>query len=231
MVLEPSASLCFTVAMQIFCDESGGIDQGRFLVAAIRIDGAEAIRMVKTIRKLLRTDGSELKGNDLGIAQIETVFSVLARHPAAVAMSVICHREDPVGGWAAGALPEHRIWRELIVESCLPLHHRSVRGIVPDGGRYKKAVLRATEAEIAEAVARRGSLPRIPVGCASSVGTPGIQIADVVSNTVYRATGGYPDAEACRRILAVAAAHGQLRVAKLEMAEGRPAWLDPSTIP
>lgn len=212
--------------MQIFCDESGGIEQGHFLVSAVRIDGGQALRMLKTIRKLTGISGSELKGNALDIRQIETVFSVIQRHPEAVAVSVVCRRDDPVGGWAAGTLEEHQIWRELIVECCLPLHRQGVQGIVPDGGRYKKAILRAIEAEIAASVSRRASLPRVPVGCANSVATPGIQIADVISNTVHRAISDYPDAEACRRLLAAAEAAGQFKISMVDMAECRPAWLD-----
>jgi hypothetical protein len=212
--------------MQIFCDESGGIDQGHFLVAAVRIDGGEATRMLKTIRRLTGFNGPELKGNDLNVGQIKTVFSVISRHPDAVAVSVICRRDDPLGGWAAGNFQEHQIWRELVVESCLPLHQKGVQGIVPDGGRYKKAILRATEAEIAEAVARRAAQQRVPVSCANSTSTPGIQIADVISNAVHRSISGYADAEECRQILAEAEVVGQIRIAMLEMAERRPIWLD-----
>lgn len=224
--LEPKKPFCFTAAMQIFCDESGGIDQGHFLVAAVRIDGGEANRMIKKIRKLTGFQGPELKGNALNVDQIRTVFSVIARHPETVAVSVICRREDPVGGWAAGTLEEHQIWGELIVESCLPLHQNGVMGIVPDGGRYKKAILRATETEIADAVARRAAQQRVPVGCANSTSTPGIQIADVISNTVHRSISGYADADECRRILAEAEAAEQISITMLAMAERRPAWLN-----
>jgi hypothetical protein len=209
---------------QIFCDESGGADQKHFLVTAVRMDGEAATRMVKTVRKALRING-ELKGNHLTIDQIQKVFSILENNSSILAVSVICAREDALGGWALGEHKEHIIWGELIAESCVPLHRTGVRGVVPDGGRYKRTVIRAVEADITQVLADRTGLPLIPVHCAESAGTPGIQIADIIGNTVYRSLGTFTDASECRKLLADAQDAGRLQIRMLEMMERRPNWM------
>jgi hypothetical protein len=209
---------------QIFCDESGGADQKHFLVTAIRMNGEAATRMVKTIRKALRING-ELKGNHLTIDQIQKVFSILESYSSVLAVSVICAREDALGGWAFGEHKEHIIWGELIVESCVPLHQTGVRGVVPDGGRYKRTVIRSVEADVTQVLADRTGLPLIPVQCAESAGTPGIQLADIIGNTVYRSLGTFTDATECRKLLASARDAGRLQIRMLEMKERRPSWM------
>jgi hypothetical protein len=209
---------------QIFCDESGGADQKHFLVTAVQIDGEAATRMVKTIRKALRING-ELKGNHLTIDQIQKVFSILENNSSVLAVSVICAREDVLGGWAFGEHKEHIIWGELIIESCVPLHRAGVRGVVPDAGRYKRTVIRSVEADVTQVLADRTGLPLIPVHCAESASTPGIQIADIIGNTVYRSLGTFTDALECRKLLADAQDAGRLQIRMLEMKERRPSWM------
>jgi hypothetical protein len=216
--------------MQIFCDESGGADQEHFLVTAVRTDGETAFRLVKKIKKILNIR-NELKGNQLNIDQIRTVLSIMEKSPDTMAVSVICGRSEPVGGWALGAHAEYVIWGELIVESCLPLHEKGIRGVVPDGGRYKRTLIRSIESDTADALAHRTGLPLVPVSCADSAGTPGIQIADIISNAVYRSLGSFADAMECKQLIDQLQKAGQIQIRMLEMKDRQPEWLKAAISP
>jgi hypothetical protein len=65
----------------------------------------------------------------------------------------------------------------------------------------------------------------VPVACRESRFVPGVQIADAVSQAVFRSLGTNEDAAACRRAVGQLEASGQVRITRIELAELRPAWL------
>ncbi len=210
--------------MQICCDESGGKEKNSFIVSAVRGDAGEIVRAVKKMKRAARING-EMHGFQLEMWQIERIFGVLGNHPEALAVSVACGREDLVGGFAMGALEEPDLWGEMVTESCLPLYDARVRIIVPDRPRYKASVCEVIQARIAVDIARRTGLPPVPVSWADSQRSPGVQIADVISNTVWRSRQNVPEAPRCRQLLEEAQARGQVTVRLLELVERRPEWI------
>lgn len=215
--------------MQIFCDESGGKEKNSFIVSAVRGDGGEIARAVKKMKRAARING-EMHGWELEMWQIERIFGVLSHHPDTIAVSVACGRDHLVGGFAMGELDEPDLWGEMVTESCLPLYDARVRGIVPDRPRYKANVCDVIQGRIAADVARRTGLPAVPVSWADSQRSPGIQIADIISNTVWRSRQNVPEAARCRELLAEAQARGQVVVQLLELAERRPEWVEQALV-
>jgi hypothetical protein len=212
--------------MQIFCDESGGTDAGKdlFVVAAVAIDGGAAGRLLKSFRKATRIAG-EIKGSTLGLVQRRLFFDLLAREPAAMAAVRMCSRAEALGGWAMDALHEADLYGHLLGEACcaLPPLAGSVT-VTPDGGRYKKALYeRLVPPTVAAIAAHHGG--QVSLRFVASHDLPGVQIADVVSNSVFHAHTAAGTAEQVAAMLEPLRSDGRLLVAPAQLVAVRPAWL------
>ena len=179
--------------MHIFSDESGGTgDEEHFVVAAIV---AEPHKLKRVEKKIL--DGTrkcslegEIKGTDLSAEQREIIINILLREMQAGA-AVACRRADPLGGWAIKMLEDHHVWSQLTEEACGSLVTRfAVGGVMPDGGRHKR-IQKNLEFQLAENLAKIANR-QINVRMGLSHQNIGLQLADVLSNTVYRALKGEP---------------------------------------
>jgi hypothetical protein len=122
--------------VQIFCDESGGVDGDHFLVAAITVADSCATRIVKTFKKAVKMS-SEIKGHSLSETDRRIFFDILNKEGDALAIVVHCGRSSVVGGWAMRGLKEIVLYGHLISEACTPIiKSASVPSIQisPDGG-------------------------------------------------------------------------------------------------
>lgn len=212
--------------MQIFCDESGGSGQDHFVTAAVRLESKQADRLAKEIKSALKIKKNEIHAKDLTDAQLIKVLDIIySLREVAPAVSVICGRTTPLEGWAMGHMAENQLWKELVVESCLPLMTGDVTSIHPDTGRYKSSVMTELEKKISEDLSRRANLPPRNVKCRESHLVSGIQIADVISHSVYRCLTGCAEVDAIEKKLFEMESCGQLTRVRVRLVEARPDWL------
>lgn len=210
--------------MQIFCDESGGKGEDHFLAVAVRGEAGGFDLVIRRFRKKAGWKHQEVKGNLMSPADMKQFVDILLKHGSGCAMSVVCSREAPIGGYAM-SLEESVVWTSLIAESVLPLMDAGVTRVVPDGGRYSKLVLDAAETEIAARVAGHTDR-KISVSCGKSEQHHGIQVADVLANLIMRSLTTKPDTEQAVGLVAMLVRANTLQVQSITLEGRRPAWLD-----
>ena len=96
----PCRSIGKVSSMQIFCDESGGIDPTTdlFLAAAVAIPPNGATRLLKSFSKATGRKGREVKGHRLTLEQGRVFFDLLCREDDLGSTVVSCSRRTLVGG-------------------------------------------------------------------------------------------------------------------------------------
>ena len=215
--------------MQIFCDESGGVDPANdvFLVAAVALPPNTATRLLKSFRKAARWRDTEVKGHFLTPEQRRVFFNLLQQIDMG-SIVVSCSRGDGIGGWAMGALSERTIYTHLLREACLGLigSVSDPLTITPDGGRYKKTDLNRIAGELTGSVRDlAASVPRVTVGFADSSSLPGLQIADVIANSVFQVVRDVEISNIAAPLLTPLTRSGRLTLRAVELASLRPPWL------
>lgn len=211
--------------MQIFCDESGGTDPANalFLVAAVRIDGTAATRLVKAFRTTAGHSG-ELKGFRLTLPQRQLFFDLLLKTEG-LAVAVVCDRREPAGGWAMGVLPETDVYEHLLGNACCSLPPLGGPATVTaDGGRYKRAFYGELISRLVPTIGAHHQ-GRSSLLFANSAASSGIQVADVVANTVFHARGPDDGAEQAQVLLQRLIDDGRLTIASAQFDGVRPSWL------
>lgn len=183
--------------MHLYCDESGGTDGDLFCVSALRLEPREVERALKVFRRQTSWEG-EVKGHALHAEQRLLLLELAFKTPSAAAV-VVCDARTMLGGWAASTLvPEAMLRRELLSEACIlameDLPRATCAGVTADGGRYTRKVLAEERTHLETVLRERGLLPQAKhprlVAHASSQQHPGLQLADVVANTVHRLLRG-----------------------------------------
>lgn len=218
--------------LHVYCDESGGADQANdaFLVAAVALSPHDAVRLIKSFRKAARFPRSEeVKGHLLGLEQRRVLFELLDRQADALSIAVVAQRCELVGGWGLASLSEPELYGHLLAEACGRLVSPAATvNVTPDGGRYPKGRL----AELRSGLERRlleRCTGRVNVGFADSAALPGVQIADVIANTVYRLhdpSRAPEELEALRAMLRPLQNAGRLMMREVELLGVRPDWID-----
>lgn len=218
--------------MQIFCDESGGCAPSEtcFISVGVAIDPGAAKLVIKRFRKAMKLDG-EVHGHALTAEQRAVFFAQLARHAESLAVAVVCERSDALGGWAMRTLEEHVLRGEMVAEGCAALAatglFRASAGrrmhVIQDGGRYKQARLREARNLVAQRL--RSHLPDLAVAVdyGDSTGMAGLQVADVIPNTVLRSLEDRRVADDELRARLTRA--GRLRTRNVELSNRRPVWM------
>jgi hypothetical protein len=202
----------------IFSDESKNDDA--FLVAALRAEVDVADRMVRRIRKAAGITGPELHGLEMTDEQRRIAFDFLIRSEA-VAIAVVARSDDPVGAFLMRQRPEPPVWQAMLIEAVMPLVTPEVRAVVPDGGAYKRAALARVAADVQAVFSRRGH--PVEVHMADSRVTPGVQLVDVVANTVLRATTR--ENPLCVELVAKLGATGRLSILPARAQHLVPDWV------
>lgn len=212
--------------MHVFCDESGGAgrDDSLFLAVAVPLAADRAARLMKSFRKATGLRG-EVKGSRLSDRDRALFLDLLGRNAVPAATAVVCSGHDPLGNWAIGALDEQELWAELMVECSLPLGTGAASLAVTVDRRYHGSQGQRAQRRIAAALANRSGANRITVQFVDSAASDGVQIADILANTVYRDL----TAARARRGFAEGLAAGLVAVRPLELKDRRPHWLEPAT--
>ncbi|PDS68911.1 DUF3800 domain-containing protein [Rhizobium phaseoli] len=173
--------------MKIFCDESGGFDGDKhsLLVAAVRVTEHDAARIMKQFRKAIGAT-NEVKGGLLTDGDRAKFFDMLAASEH-LGVVVTCGKTSSLGSIVARSHSEHHVLEEMITEACSPLIDASGSShVISDGGRYSRQIYDQISENLGHRLSRSGVPVRVDF--VRSDVTPGVQIADIVANTLYKAT-------------------------------------------
>ena len=182
--------------MQIFCDESGGCDvadKHTFLVSAIAIDTRDATNVLKKFRKITKAKG-EIKGGLLQDSHRKTFFDILSEEIENSSVIVTSANSTDLGRWAIKELGERSIYHKMLGEACASFDKKEASrvNIFPDSGRYSKHELSCIQKDLER---KLGEVYGVPVSMSfhDSRSQDGIQLADIVANSVYQLCGAGVD--------------------------------------
>lgn len=211
--------------MHIFCDESGGFERGFFIVCSACIEPRAATHIINDMRKKFRIR-DEIKGSSLRTEERSHFFEFLETKSDASSIVVSFTRSDPISGWGINNLGQHKIYENMLFESCSAHDFTNISkaNISPDGGKYSKKIMADIEVELQGRFTSSIS-SGIKVKFTESHSSHGIQVADIVSSTVFRALNSGIDNLAtdpfCGRLIE----QGRLRIQMLNLAGIAPQWL------
>lgn len=215
--------------VHIFCDESGGFERGIFIVCSACIEPRDASHIIGDMRKKFRIR-DEIKGSSLSSEQRSHFFEFLENKSDATSIIVSFTRSDPISGWGINNLGQHKVYENMLFESCSAHDFTSTAkaNISPDGGKYSKKIMADIEIELQGRFTSSIS-PDIKVKFTESQSSHGIQVADIVASTVFRALNTGIENLAtdpfCGRLIE----QKRLRVQMLNLAGIAPEWLSQVT--
>lgn len=193
--------------MSIYVDESGGLSAGAMIMAGVEIEAAAAEQLLQRFRAVTGLHG-ELKGSRIDLVERALFFELLDRFGGQARVCVALERKG-----APGQRPhDFDLYVALLtqlVDDWLP-EAADCTGFVIDGGRYDALVLESVRRDIAHLLDTCGSATMV-----DSRRSPGVQIADVVANSVYNIATQSGRAERIQRIVDPFQASGLLKIGRL----------------
>lgn len=215
--------------MQIYSDESGGIDRDHFVAAMVLMAPRQAKEAAKACRKIARAGDGEVKGTGLAPEQRTRCWDLILDRQA-IAVVSIWRRDTALGGWAKTTMKELPLRTEMQFEACsLLLRSGHVTGsptLTVDSGRYVHKHLDRSMAELqARLVAAHPLAARLRVETRLSHDVPGLLVADIIANTVWRSLQPEDGHDADRDLVATAVRRQQLTLVDLRLEGRAPAWL------
>ncbi len=198
--------------MTIYCDESGALSAGAMCFAAVRMEDGQAERLLDRFRQVTGLHG-ELKGSRIALIERALFFELLERFGGEAWVSVA--RRDKVAP-RDGKLPEDIKVYARLLEVVLDNWQETDGGgkqrhVVIDDGRYDPRVQQLLRDDVQRDLGQWGR-----ASLADSRRNPGIQIADVVANTLYNLAIQSTRAERMRRILSPFIESRRVRVIELD---------------
>jgi hypothetical protein len=166
----------------IYCDESGGVGAGVMALAAVSLSADSADLIVTRFRDVIGLRG-ELKGSRIGMAERAFFIETLFRHGGRVIIAHT-HMRNLAAASPDGRVPQDiYIYAKLlqtVVDAWLPLSGGCVEMVVDDG-RYDARLNGLLRADVQGAIGQWGS-----VVLADSDQVSGVQIADVLANSMFQ---------------------------------------------
>ncbi|MBE1504119.1 hypothetical protein H4W29_001300 [Rhizobium viscosum] len=178
--------------------------------------------MMKKFRKAIGAK-DEVKGGLLDDAQRGKFFDMLGEeeHFSAV---VTCHKSSSLGSVVSNVHPECSVLEQMVIEACMPLMVSGTQArIIADGGRYSRQVYDQIAAKIAATIGKFNAAPAIDF--VRSDITAGVQIADIIANTIYKATRDHHANVAETSICSDLIRGGRLLVFSAKLDVLKPRWL------
>lgn len=171
--------------MALYCDESGGLSAGAMAFAAVAIAPLAADAVLGRYRAITGLRG-ELKGSRITPVERGLLFEILAQHDArawvAVADGAMLAKVQQE------ALSDKQLYSRLLdtaVAAWLPTTGGECADIVIDAGRYDPRILDGVRSDIQALLGQWGK-----ASVADSRRCAGIQIADVIANSLFNLTIG-----------------------------------------
>lgn len=193
--------------MPIYCDESGGLSAGAMTFAAVLIDAGAADDLLIRFKAVTGLRG-EMKGSRISLVERGLFFELLERFGGRAIIGETRRERIAPGAWQEKDLDlkTYTALLEHVVEAWLP----EVNGcaeVVIDDGRYDAGRLSLVRRDIA---AMLGTCGRARLE--DSKRSAGVQIADVIANSMFNLAISSPRTERIHRIAAPFMESSVLRV-------------------
>lgn len=166
--------------MPIYCDESGGMGAGVVLMAAVFIEEEAAHALLARYRTITNLHG-ELKGSRIGLIERGLFLELFEKWDAVAEVCIL--EQERIG-------PVARASRRLDLDAYVHVLDCAVGALLPrtggctdviiDDGRYDPMILEQLRGQMAERLGNWGA-----VHLAHSHKCTGVQIADVIANSLY----------------------------------------------
>jgi hypothetical protein len=201
--------------MTIYCDESGGIGAGVMTLASVALPPDDAAAILDRVRAVIGLRG-ELKGSRIEMAERAFVVELLFRMGG---RAIVATAAMPVLRAAHGAnMPEDiAIYASLLGAAVDPWIAASggCISVEIDDGRYDPRLNGLLRAEVQAGLGNWGQ-----ARLADSKRSPGVQLADVLANSVYQLGLGSPRSARIDALLAPFITAGMLRTVAVDYIDG-----------
>ena len=197
--------------MTIYCDESGGLNAGAMTFAAVMLTPQTAADIHGRFRSVTGLRG-ELKGSRISLVERAYLLELFDRAGgrawvAVAKRNTLAHNP---GGTLPSDLSLYAALLDLAIGRWLPETGGVCTDVVIDDGRYDPAILGRVRADIQAGLGGWGS-----ASLADSHRSDGVQIADVVANSLFNIVTGSPRAHRIQRIVEPMLESKAIRVAEL----------------
>ena len=197
--------------MTIYCDESGGLNAGVMTFSAVMLTPKAAADIHARFRDVTGLRG-ELKGSRISIVERAYLLELFDRAGGRAWVAVA--ERDKLAQNSGGTLPSdlalYAALLNLAIGRWLPETGGVCTDVVIDDGRYDPKILGHVREEIQAGLGGWGS-----ASLADSKRSDGVQIADVIANSLFNVTIGSPRAHRIQRIIDPMLASKAIRVAEL----------------
>ena len=197
--------------MTIYCDESGGLNAGAMTFSAMMLTPQAASDIHTRFRTVTGLRG-ELKGSRISIVERAYLLELFDRAGGRAWVAVA--ERDKLANKPGGTLPSDLALYGALLNSAvghwLPETGGVCTDVVIDDGRYDPTILSHVRAEIQAGLGQWGR-----ASLADSKRSDGVQIADVVANSLFNISVGSPRAHRIQRIIEPMLASKAIRVAEL----------------
>jgi hypothetical protein len=169
--------------LSLYCDESGGLSAGAMVFAVVAITPEVADAVVARFRAITGLRG-ELKGSRITSTERGLLFEILWQHDARAWVSV-ADGDDlrRLHGDGGSDLALYSRLLDAAVTAWMPASGGACADIIIDEGRYDPRILDRVRGDVQALLGAWGK-----ASLADSRRSAGIQIADVVANSVYNVT-------------------------------------------
>ena len=197
--------------MTIYCDESGGLNAGAMTFSAVMLTPQSAAAIHERFRDVTGLRG-ELKGSRISIVERAYLLELFDRAGgrAWVAVADRDRLAHNPGGTLPSDLALYAALLNLAVGRWLPETGGVCTDVVIDDGRYDAKILSQVRAEIQAGLGQWGH-----ASLADSRRSDGVQIADVIANSLFNITVKSPRAPRIQRIIDPMLASRAIRIAEL----------------
>lgn len=197
--------------MTIYCDESGGLNAGAMIFSAVMLTPQAAADIHARFRSVTGLRG-ELKGSRISIVERAYLLELFdhAGGRAWVAVAKLDTLAQNPGGTLPSDLVLYAALLNLAVGRWLPETGGVCTDVVIDEGRYDPTILAKVREDIQAGLGEWGR-----ASLADSRRSDGVQIADVIANSLFNITVSSPRAHRIQRIIEPMLASKAIRVAEL----------------
>lgn len=197
--------------MTIYCDESGGLNAGAMTFSAVMLTPQAAAAIHERFRDVTGLRG-ELKGSRISIVERAWLLELFDRAGGRAWVAVadrdtLAHKP---GGTPPSDLALYAALLNLAIGRWLPETGGVCTDVVIDDGRYDAKILSHVREEIQAGLGQWGR-----ASLADSRRSDGVQIADVIANSLFNITVKSPRAHRIQRIIDPMLASKAIRIAEL----------------